>query len=233
MKWKDFNQIFSDDIASTSSTWYHKQIVLRLSKFITFLSYNLNINPDTLTLVSTGLAILGVLVIIFFEKSFIIFLVNLLCLQFSFALDSADGQLARMQNKSTLFGKFLDIILDRVNNFILFIGFGLSWIKYDNGVSADNILLYVVASSIFILYTVISMVRGFIFDNLSGLMQNYGKGVKQYILKIPYQFMNQGSFSLILSISYLFSVIYHIVLFYGFISLLLIVIMVYFVKLRG
>lgn len=233
MRWHEFNLLFNSDIKSTSSTWYHRKIILKISKVLTYIALIYKLKPNLLTTVSTCMAILGVLVIIIYQKSFYVFIVNFICLQLSFALDSADGQLARIQKDETVFGKFLDIYLDRVNNFIIFIGFGLAWVKFDPNISYINIISYICTASIFILYTIIAMTRGFIYKDLEGTMQNYGKSLKQKIFKLPYQLMNMGTHSLLLSMAYLFGVIYQVVIFYGVLSLFMIITTITILKLKG
>ncbi|OGT07461.1 MAG: hypothetical protein A2103_04295 [Gammaproteobacteria bacterium GWF2_41_13] len=225
MKWKGFSDICEQSFYTKGSTYSHI-LSLKLSKIIIFVAYNLKLTPNMLTLLSTLFMMVGMGLIIIAPHSLLFAIINILCLQLGFMLDCADGALARIQNKSSSFGALFDIFLDRFNNFVVFIGFGVAWVLRESGhVSLYFLLIYILSASAYILYTVLSFMRGVIFKNLAGTMERFGKTAKEKIIKIPYQFMNTSMHFFILGSAYIFGYIFYAVLFYGILSFIIIVIM--------
>lgn len=225
MKWKDFNVICDQYFYTKGSTYSHA-LSLKLSKIIIFISHNLRLTPNVLTILSTIVVAVGMSLVVIKPNSLLFAVANILCLQLGFMLDCADGTLARLQNRGSSFGALLDPFLDRVNNFIVFIGFGVAWVLKENGhISLLALLIYTISASGYILYTVLSFMRGVIFKNLAGTMEKFGKTFKEKIIKIPYQFMGMSMHFFILSVAYISGYIFYAVLFYGILSFVLIVVM--------
>jgi len=84
---------------------------------ITQLLFKLRIHPTTVTLSSLFLAVIAFL---FYKKG--AFLVGALFLFFCGIFDTFDGELARRTNRITILGSFLDSTIDRVNEFIIYLG---------------------------------------------------------------------------------------------------------------
>lgn len=229
MKWKDFDAVCDQYFYTKGSTYAHA-LSLKLSKVIIFISHNLRLTPNTLTFLSTCFIMAGMGFVIIKPHSLLFGIVNIICLQLGFMLDCADGTLARLQNRSSSFGALLDPFLDRVNNFIVFIGFGVAWVLKENGhVPLLSLLIYVLSASTYILYTVLSFMRGVIFKNLAGTMEKFGKTSKEKVIKIPYQFMGMSMHFFILGAAYISGYIFYAVLFYGVLSFLLIMAMLAYV----
>ena len=223
---------FTEGIRSPASTWYHRCVVLRLSKLITFVAFSLGLSPNLVTFLSTLMAVIGMLIIILAPDSLFAGLVSLLFLQLCFATDSADGQLARLQGTSTKFGNFFDICLDGFNHFIVFGGYGIAWgMAYSGRLSLLSIVLYVFGASAYTLYFFTSAIRGYVFPELGGTMQRLGGNWKKNILKIPYALINRGFHYLALSCAYILGLIYPIVVAYGILSMILTVAMIVYVYL--
>jgi|UniRef100_A0A7V3VTX1 CDP-diacylglycerol--glycerol-3-phosphate 3-phosphatidyltransferase len=77
----------------------------------------LNIPPNLITILSLFIAIFA-----FFAYKNGKFWLGGIILFFSSILDTFDGEIARKTNKVTKFGGFLDSTIDRVNEFLVFLG---------------------------------------------------------------------------------------------------------------
>ena len=221
--WVEFSERFSGDIRYAKdirrSTWYHENVIMPCTKVATFIAYRINITPNMLTALSSILAVFGMVVIILQPSSLAAGLINLVFLQLCFILDNSDGKLARLQGRQSVFGDLFDKFLDRLNNFVIFGGFGFAWaISSPEKLSTFSVALYVAAASAFILYTIIATLLGLVFPHLKGTMKGYGLNWKEKIIKIPYQFMSMGTHFLLLSLSYILGFIYPMVVFYGILA---------------
>lgn len=215
MKWSEFNNN-CEKYSTPGSTWFHREIELRGAKVVAFIAISIGMTPNILTLLSTLFAVAGIMVIILRPNDWMAGVLSLLLLQLCYITDLSDGIVARFQNRSSKFGAFLDIFLDRFNNFLVFGGFGFVWVTNSpSKPSLISIAIYISAASAYILYTIATMQQGFIFTNLKGTMVNYGKSWQEKLLKLPYEFVNMGVHFLLLSLSYLVGLIYPMVIFYG------------------
>ncbi len=77
----------------------------------------LNIAPNIITILSFIIAIFA-----FFAYQNGVFWLGGIILFFSSILDTFDGEIARQTNRVTKFGGFLDSTLDRVNEFLVYLG---------------------------------------------------------------------------------------------------------------
>ncbi|OGT06733.1 MAG: hypothetical protein A2103_01205 [Gammaproteobacteria bacterium GWF2_41_13] len=228
--WKDFSRLCERHFYTKGSTYAHA-LSLQLSKIIIFIAYNLKFTPNGLTVLSTIVIAIGMGFIVAKPTSLWFAMLNILCLQLGFMLDCADGTLARLQNKNSLFGALLDPFLDRVNNFIVFIGFCVAWFFKSKGqISFSELLIYVFSASAYILYTVLSFMRGVIFKHLAGTMERFGRNGKEKLIKLPYQFMGMSMHFFILGVAYIFNAIFYAVLFYGILSSLMIIAMLFYLS---
>ena len=230
MKWSEFNNTCEEYFSAPGSTWFHREINLRGAKVIAFAANSIGLSPNMLTLISTLFAVAGMAAILLRPNDWRFGVLNLLLLQLCYIADCSDGVLARFQNRSSRFGAFLDIFLDRFNNFVVFGGFGFVWaMNSPSKPSLISIAIYISAASTYILYTIAAMQRGFIFPELKGTMQNYGKSWKEKILKFPYEFMSMGAHFFLLSLSYIMGLIYPMVIFYGILGGLMTITMIVYV----
>lgn len=227
MKWSEFNNTCKEYFSNPGSTWFHREINLREAKVIAFVANSLGLSPNMLTLISTLSAVAAMVAILLRPNDWRFGVLSLLLLQLCYISDCSDGILARFQNRSSKFGAFLDIFLDRFNNFVVLGVFGFVWaMNSSSKPSLISIAIYISAASAYILYTIAAMQRGFIFPDLRGTMQNYGKSWKEKILKFPYEFMSMGVHFFLLSLSYIVGLIYPMVIFYGILGGLMTIAMI-------
>jgi len=219
MRWKEFDDLASKNFTALGFTWYHMTVTFRGTKLIAFFANNIGLYPNLVSFISALFAVTAMGLILWKPNDLGAGLLSLLSLQLCFMSDCADGMLARIQNRTSRFGAFLDHLLDTLNHYIVFIGFGIAWtFKSPEEVSTRSVILFIIGCSLYTFYYEVSMIRGFIFRNLKGTMENFGKSWWQKILKIPYELINRGVHYLLLSIAYIFGVVHSMVLFYGILS---------------
>lgn len=229
MAWKQFNEEYNKYPLSHVSTWYHKYIVQTPTKIITFVAYELNLTPNLLTTLSFLLIVLAMLILLWQPNSFAIKLLSLVFLQLGFVIDCADGPLARIKKQGSLFGVFFDPFIDRLNNFIVFLVFGILWFnQHSTYVNAQAIIIYIMAASAYIVFTIAMLIQGYVFIQSRGTMQRLGDDFKSTIIKLPYQFMNMGVHFLLLSLGYIFGYLYQVVVFYGVLSALITLALIFY-----
>ena len=113
MNYKDYIKLYKKN-EHPASTIFHKYVSKNLAKIIVFVSLKFDTSPNSLSLLSTFCLLLA---IFFSINSFWLFI---LLTQISYGLDCSDGVLARITNHQSIFGKFLDIALDRINMLIFY-----------------------------------------------------------------------------------------------------------------
>ncbi|MEO0122984.1 MAG: CDP-alcohol phosphatidyltransferase family protein [candidate division WOR-3 bacterium] len=92
---------------------YKKVFLLPIVKLL----IKLNIAPNVITILSLIIAVFAFLA----YKNGVFWLGGII-LFFSSILDTFDGEIARQTNRVTKFGGFLDSTLDRVNEFLIYLG---------------------------------------------------------------------------------------------------------------
>ncbi len=91
-----------------------------------------SVTPNQLTVTSFVLGLIGAY--LFYQGKPIYFLWGGILAQASSVVDCADGMLARARSASSEFGAFLDIFLDRINEFFLMCGFTIGLYRYSGNV---------------------------------------------------------------------------------------------------
>ena len=120
----------------TDTESYYDYLVSRyIAPFFTLFFKRIGLhNPNIVTFLSFLLIIIPSIMIFFFALLDSIayrFLIAIL-IQVSFAFDCSDGQLARITGQTSQLGAWLDRVLDRAGEFIIFVCFGLmAWWQYD------------------------------------------------------------------------------------------------------
>jgi len=109
--------------------------------------YNSRITPNGLTVFSFILGLLGA--ISFTRGQYPYFVIGGVLAQLSSIVDGADGMLARARNQCSDFGAHLDLYLDRLTDFCLFLG--IAWGIYIQTKSTHLLALGILASSLYFL----------------------------------------------------------------------------------
>lgn len=118
------------------------------ARVVVSLAYGLRLSPNTLTAISLGLSILGVVLVLAAPMGWRVGLGAALLFALAFVFDSADGQLARLVQASSPAGEWLDHVVDAFRAPAMHVAVAVAvWVKVDNGpVAAAALAMAVIAS---------------------------------------------------------------------------------------
>jgi phosphatidylglycerophosphate synthase len=217
------------------STLFHKYISKNLAKVLTYFSLRLNLTPNFLTLLSFILIVIGVILIILDDgssKSVVFFIIFT---QLSYALDCSDGVLARIQKRSSKFGAFFDVTMDRVSLATFYMG--VLWHYLYIHLSSDSFLIdltiMLISMFIYMIYQISTTNLIFFFPELKGHMKKKNNwSFKEKIVRVMYQFIDTGIFYFIIGLSMYMNVQVYVVSFYGVLGFILTLGVFYITKSR-
>lgn len=207
-----------------ASTFYHKYIPKKFGKLIAYPLYRLNFSPNQLSLLSFLLLIASISCLFLYEgiiSHLLFFSISLL----SYSLDCIDGVLARIMEKQTKFGAFLDLLLDRTGELILYIAIFIYAYQHLNFIEG---ILLTVSLSIKYIYGIGSLIRSAKVPELNNVMKNKEGGILKMVVKFFYEFMDTGTFYFFLTIFFIIDK-YELIFLYGGLSFLLLLGMAYIV----
>ncbi|WP_434566502.1 CDP-alcohol phosphatidyltransferase family protein [Vibrio chagasii] len=190
------------------SMWCVKHIYQNMSYPLFLLAYNFRLSPNTITLLS----------LVFFVSGGFFFVVGwyLYTLFFwvaSYVLDCTDGSLARATKKTSVFGAFLDVSVDRLCS-IVYLLLIYSKLSLDHGLSEIQHWV-VISGAVGIVYnSFISMLRVHYFPWLKGYAKKVGTGITFRILKVTYETLDTGNVYVLTCLSFYFGVWFEVFLFY-------------------
>lgn len=98
---------------------YTLYVSQNIGKTLGFLAYRLRMSPNAVSFGSLAAALLGALVVLTINNPLVAGTIAGLLWQLSYALDCADGILARFLKKSSSFGAWLDVLIDRTNTIVV------------------------------------------------------------------------------------------------------------------
>ncbi|MTI95310.1 MAG: CDP-alcohol phosphatidyltransferase family protein [Firmicutes bacterium] len=98
---------------------YTRYVSRKFAMLFTALFFKLNISPNIVTVLSAVFALSGAGVLFLPVGSVSSAIIMLIFLQVSYALDSADGQLARLLDKPSPIGAWFDLLMDRITGFLV------------------------------------------------------------------------------------------------------------------
>lgn len=204
-----------------ASTLFHKYFSKKFAKFFTFYFIKLKLTPNILSILTFILVISGSAALNFFD-GVIGSVIFAFFLQLSYVLDCSDGVVARITNKSSPFGAYLDITLDRLNICIVYVGIGI-YFHTNYGFDLASFLVFISSALIYIQYQLMALLRAHYFKSLDGFMKESSKdSISKKIVSVVYEFIDTGIFYFILSLSVFFNLIYEVVIFYGLIGFMLV-----------
>jgi phosphatidylglycerophosphate synthase len=119
--------------------------------------------PNQVTAVSATFTFAAIAAVAIVRPSIPVAIAVALALLIGYALDSADGQLARLRGGGTMAGEWLDHVTDSVKNFSLHLAVAISWFRFA-GLDRARLLLIplayaVVAATLFFGMTLIDQMR--------------------------------------------------------------------------
>ena len=144
-----------------------------LSYLVTPLFLVLNIHPNTVTFLNFVIAITSLILIFLINSSF--FVLGIMLYFIFRVLDFCDGNVARLTNEASFYGRFLDSVLDIFYESFLILSIGFYCFKYHN---SENIFFLGIVCCIFSIYSTC------IHDKYSSLVRWMNKENKTEV--IPY-----------------------------------------------
>lgn len=94
------------------------------------LSFTLGLTPNQVTLISAAFSFAGIAVVALVEPTVVSGVVVAVLLATGFALDSADGQLARLRRSGSAAGEWLDHVVDCVKHLALHLAVLIAFYRY-------------------------------------------------------------------------------------------------------
>jgi phosphatidylglycerophosphate synthase len=212
MKFKDYLIEYKKN-EHPASTIFHKYISKNLAKILVYFSLKLGITPNKLSVFSTLCLLLSGYSLIKLD----LFWVFILLTQISYALDCSDGVVARITNHKSIFGKFLDIALDRINMLIFYSSIILYYLD-TNSFNINNLWTIIIGFILYYLYSLLAMIRGLVYST------KRGQGAKQsnILIRINYEFIDSGIYMFLIGIFLYFNILHILSFYYIGISLLFI-----------
>jgi len=220
IKRKDYIKLYEEH-EKPASTLFHKFFSKKIAKFLTLYFLRMGLTPNVMSLLTLILVLIAIFSLNFYKDSFglVVFLV---LLQLSYVLDCSDGVVARITNKSSKFGGFFDVTLDRLNIMLVFFGVGV-FLGGQQEVRNEDIITFSISAIFYLNYQMIASSRSYHFPEMGGYMKT-DNGVTSFgkkAVRIIYEFIDTGIFFFILSVSLFFNLTIAVVLFYGVIGFLL------------
>jgi phosphatidylglycerophosphate synthase len=112
------------------------------------LVYNTSITPNGLTYFSFFLGLLGAFFLS--RGEYLYFILGGVSIQLSSILDCSDGMLARSKNMCSRFGSHLDILLDRIMDFMMMVGMSVG--VYLSSSDKNLLILGFLAAGLYLLH---------------------------------------------------------------------------------
>lgn len=111
---------------------YTRWVNRRLARYFAAAAVKLGITPNGVTAISASLSLIGILILLFAEPSWWTGLAIAVFYALGYAMDSADGQVARVTGASSPAGEWLDHVVDAIRtptqHLVILVGF----IKYQD-----------------------------------------------------------------------------------------------------
>ena len=126
---------------------YSRYVNRAAGRRLAALSYKLGLSPTQVTLVSGVFTFIGIICLAVVRPSFALGVLVTACLLFGYALDSADGQLARLTGTSSLAGEWLDHMVDATKIASMHLAVLISVFRFDH-LSSNAYLLVPLGFSI-------------------------------------------------------------------------------------
>lgn len=109
---------------------YTRWVNRRIARIFAACAVKFGLGPNGVTTLSASVSVLGMLLIIFFPPSLLQALGAALLFALGYALDSADGQVARVMGASSPAGEWLDHVVDAMRTPAMHLTIVVGFIKY-------------------------------------------------------------------------------------------------------
>ncbi|KQY60346.1 hypothetical protein ASD11_12905 [Aeromicrobium sp. Root495] len=124
-----------DDLSGSQKSgagvpWYMRVVNRRLGRVLAAVGARLGLVPDAMTALSALAFVAGAALFVALPPSFAAAVVVVLLLQLGFALDSADGQLARLTGRGSVAGEWLDHVVDAGRLLLFHLAVGAAIVRH-------------------------------------------------------------------------------------------------------
>jgi hypothetical protein len=123
------------------------------------IAYVLRLTPNQVSLISAGFTYAAIALIACLRPSWPVAVVIVLALLFGYALDSADGQLARLRGGGSPAGEWLDHVLDALKISTFHLAIAISWFRFEHLHRSAELLIplaYSTTSAVFFFALILS-----------------------------------------------------------------------------
>ncbi len=165
----DYERSLKHDVSMTADRFIRVNRYLNrpLASLLVKAVYNTNITPNQLTVLSFFLGVAGAAFFALGEYQYFVW--GAILVQLSSIVDCADGMLARARNACSEFGAYLDIFLDRVNEFFIIVGFSVGLYLYRGSLTL-LVLSGLTLGLYFLQVTLYYIIRGLVHSKRTGQM---------------------------------------------------------------
>lgn len=143
---------------------YSRLINRPLGRLFAAFAYRLALTPNQVTILSAAFSLAGILVLALAKPTLGVGFTVSILLVIGYALDSADGQLARLTGGGSMTGEWLDHIIDAVKNPALHIAIAVSLYRYSEYDRSELLLIPLLFSAVasvqFFRYIFTDKIRG-------------------------------------------------------------------------
>ena len=166
MKFKEYFQGYKIN-ENPPSTFFHKYVNKNIGCLIGYYLVIFKVNPNLITILSS--VILWVSFLTYKIEMGLLGLFYFICFtQISYSLDCVDGVVARILNKKSKFGAFLDLSLDRFNMMLF-------WV-FIYSLNIDiNIYILITCGMLQNFYCIICIIKEPIYPELKGFVKKQKK----------------------------------------------------------
>ena len=220
ISWKDYTRLYVEN-EHPPSTIFHKHVSKRLAKILTFIFLKIDISPNKLSLSSFLLVLFSLLGVLIIKDPLLGSFTFLFLSQLSYAIDCSDGVVARITKKTSSFGGFLDLTLDRLSSSFLLVG--TLYYLFNNDTEMNLILGSLIGFLTYQFYSYMSDIRGFTYKALKGYTKTIDdKSFKRVFILFIYEFIDTGTFYFMLFIGFFLQAIPWVMMIYFMLSTILI-----------
>lgn len=179
---------------------------------LTYLFIVLRVSPNTITLFSLAVFIVGA--VFFLQQSFVI---SGMLWVLSYVLDCTDGAVARATSTQSQFGAYFDVVIDRLIS-LVFLCLMLYHVGGQNYDTASALMIVFGAFGL-TLNAVVSNLRVLYFPKLKGFGSRKGSLLFNPVFRVPYELIETGNMFVIVSIAFMFGFEHIAFLVYSLITL--------------
>lgn len=117
--------------AARSAPWYSRFVNRRIGRYLAALCYVMGLSSNAVTAISAVCTFAGITLLALLPPTWWLGILVSLCLAIGYALDSADGQVARLRGSSSSAGEWLDHMVDSLKVTSMPIAVAISFYRFE------------------------------------------------------------------------------------------------------